>query len=243
MVGSDTSASGEAAAIRLSRYKLESFVRCPRCFYLDRKLRIRQPRCPPYSLNLAVDSLLKREFDLYRERQEPHPWMRQNGIEAVPFAHPDIEAWRSNHLGVQVVHPGSGFVVCGALDDIWQGPTGQLHVVEYKSTATSQPIDLNKDWQDSYKRQVEIYQWLLQRAGFDVSPLAYFVYVGAIKSAPVFAGRLEFEAHLLPYRGDRSWIGAKLVAARLCLEKDRPPEHSPTCTWCRYQLATAEFRH
>lgn len=222
---------------RISRYKLESFVRCPRCFYLDRRHGIRQPSCPPYSLNLAVDSLLKREFDRYRVARTPHPWMQQHGIEAVPFRHPELESWRKNHLGVQVVHPASGLRVCGALDDIWQAADGRLHVVEYKSTATSQPIDLKKPWQISYKRQVEIYQWLLQHQGLEVSPVAYFVYVAAIKTAPVFAGRLEFEAHVLSYRGDRSWIGPKLVEARECLNLPQPPPHSETCAWCKYQLA------
>ncbi len=222
---------------RLSRYKLEMFVRCPRCFYLDRRRGIRQPRCPPYSLNLAVDSLLKREFDRYRTAAQPHPWMRQHGVEAVPFAHPALETWRSNHIGLRVHHPASGFEVCGAVDDIWQTPGQQLHIVEYKSTSTSQVIDLNKAWQDSYKRQVEIYQWLLQHNGFCVSKVAYFVYVDAIKTAPVFAGRLEFEAHVLSYRGSTAWVGPALVAARACLDAPRPPEHSQTCAWCRYTVA------
>jgi hypothetical protein len=35
---------------------------------------------------------------------------------------------------------------------------------------------LDAPWQISYKRQVEIYQWLFKKNGFDVEDIAYFVY-------------------------------------------------------------------
>ena len=49
---------------RLSRSRIENFLNCPRCFYLDRKLGVDQPPGYPFSLNAAVDTLLKKEFDL-----------------------------------------------------------------------------------------------------------------------------------------------------------------------------------
>ena len=69
---------------RLSRTKLENFLRCARCFYLDRRLGVSQPPGFPFNLNSAVDELLKREFDDYRTKQEPHPFMQGAGIDAVP---------------------------------------------------------------------------------------------------------------------------------------------------------------
>ena len=51
---------------KISRSSIESFIRCPHCFYLDRKLGIKQPSGPPFSLNSAVDHLLKQEFDIHR---------------------------------------------------------------------------------------------------------------------------------------------------------------------------------
>ena len=54
-------ASGEP--YRLSRTKVVDFVNCPRCFYLDRRLGTGQPPGYPFSLNTAVDTLLKKEFD------------------------------------------------------------------------------------------------------------------------------------------------------------------------------------
>ena len=64
---------GDAKPFRLSRSKLELFMNCQRCFYLDRRLGIGQPPRFPFNLNSAVDFLLKKEFDDYRARQAPHP--------------------------------------------------------------------------------------------------------------------------------------------------------------------------
>ena len=49
---------------KISRSKIESYVSCKRCFYLDRKLKVAQPPGFPFNLNSAVDQLLKNEFDL-----------------------------------------------------------------------------------------------------------------------------------------------------------------------------------
>ena len=54
----------------LSRSKVELFMNCPRCFYLDRRLGIARPAGFPFNLNSAVDALLKTEFDRYRAQDE-----------------------------------------------------------------------------------------------------------------------------------------------------------------------------
>ena len=58
---------------KLSRSKLELFMRCKRCFYIDRRLGVGHPSGYPFSLNIAVDELLKKEFDIYRLEQKVHP--------------------------------------------------------------------------------------------------------------------------------------------------------------------------
>ncbi|HBG60052.1 MAG TPA: hypothetical protein DDW97_04665, partial [Anaerolineaceae bacterium] len=41
----------------ISRSKIDLFINCPRCFYLDRKLGLAQPSMPGWPLNSAVDYL------------------------------------------------------------------------------------------------------------------------------------------------------------------------------------------
>lgn len=67
----------------LSRSKLELFMQCPRCFYIDRRLGTNRPPGFPFALNSAVDKLLKKEFDIHRAAKSRHPLMETYGIDAV----------------------------------------------------------------------------------------------------------------------------------------------------------------
>lgn len=225
---------GSAAPFKLSRTKIELFKRCARCFYLDRRFGVGQPPPAPYSLNSAVDTLLKKEFDAHRAAATPHPMMEHYGIKATPYDHPSINSWRENFEGIRILHKPTNFIVFGAVDDIWQHENGQLHVVDYKATAKEGEISLDADWQISYKRQAEVYQWLLRQNDLPVSDTAYFVYVNGRKDREAFDGKLEFDVHLLPYDGDASWVEPTLMEAKKVLESETIPESSPDCEYCLY---------
>jgi hypothetical protein len=187
-----------------------------------------------------VDALLKREFDLYRAKKQPHPLMQQAGVTAVPFAHPDFRKWRDPFQGgIKVRHQPSGLVVNGLVDDVWVNEKGELHVVDYKATAKKGEVSLNAEWQASYKRQVEIYQWLLRKAGFRVSNTAYFVYCNADLSMEAFDARLEFKIKILSYEGADTWVDGVLQRIRTCLDSKRAPDPDRECPYCSYQAQVA----
>jgi hypothetical protein len=222
---------------RLSRSKIDLFIECPRCFYLDNKLGVARPRGFPFNLNSAVDHLLKKEFDAHRVAKTSHPLMARYGIDAVPFAHSEMNTWRENFEGIQCVHKGTGLTVCGAVDDIWVNPDGELIVVDYKSTSKDEgeKVSLDAEWQDGYKRQMEVYQWLLRQRGFKVSDTGYFVYANGLRDRKAFDGKLEFEVTLIPYKGDDSWVDNALEDAKACLDADILPEPSKFCDYCNYR--------
>ena len=220
---------------KLSRSKLENFGRCHRCFYLDRRLGIAQPSGPPFTLNSAVDTLFKKEFDAYRERGEVHPLMKSYGINAIPFKHPSLDIWRENFKGVQFHHPKTNFLITGAIDDVWQRPDGELIIADYKATSTNDEIVLEGEWKEAYKRQMEIYQWLFRQNGFKVSRTGYFVYTNGLKDRDAFNDRLEFKTILLPYEGNDSWVEPAIIKAHDCLMSDVIPEYTPDCDFCGYQ--------
>lgn len=89
---------------KLSRSKIDLFVECPKCFYIDNKLGTKRPGGFPFNLNSAVDALLKKEFDTHRKSKTPHPLMLEYGIDAIPFSHQDMDTWRENFEGVQFKH-------------------------------------------------------------------------------------------------------------------------------------------
>jgi hypothetical protein len=227
---------------KLSRSKLDLFLECQRCFYLDRKLGVKQPAGLPFTLNSLVDTLVKKEFDIHRNEQTPHPLFIENKLDnVVPFKHEALEQWRKRNVGVQHHHADTNFIITGEVDDVWIDlKTQELIVADIKATAKSEPVSLDADWQICFKRQVEVYQWLLRKNGFKVSNTAYFVYCNGKKSAEMFNGRIEFDISLIAYKGDDSWIDGAIKQAHQCLQADTIPLHKEGCDVCQYFLSASE---
>ena len=226
---------------RLSRSKIDLFVSCPRCFYVDNKLGTARPPGFPFNLNSAVDTLFKKEFDVHRSAGTRHPIMEEYDVKAVPFVHKKMDEWRENFKGVAVQHEPTGMTVCGAVDDIWVGEGGELYIVDYKSTSKDGKIEaLDQDWHIGYKRQMEVYQWLLRQSGFDVSNTGYFVYANAGTDKEMFDNKLDFEVTLIAYEGDDTWIEGTLLNIKKCLEDPRVPKADSECDYCRYREAAGK---
>ncbi len=227
---------------KLSRSKIDLFLECPRCFYLDNKLGLKRVPGFPFSINSAVDYLLKQEFDAHRVRGEQHPLQREYGIDARPVAHSELDAWRHNFTGVQHLHQPTGMLVSGAIDDLWISGAGEYIVVDYKATAKDEAVtELDKDWQDGYKRQMEVYQWLIRQNGLPVSSTGYFVYCTGKMDRTAFDKRIEFDVNLIPYTGDDSWVEGTLAEIKECLDTDLIPDTGTTCDHCAYWNARNRF--
>ncbi|PIR74748.1 MAG: hypothetical protein COU35_01095 [Candidatus Magasanikbacteria bacterium CG10_big_fil_rev_8_21_14_0_10_47_10] len=222
---------------RLSRSKIDLFQQCPRCFYLDNKLGLKRPPGYPFSLNTAVDSLLKTEFDIHRAKGKQHPLQKKYGIAAIPVPHESLDIWRDNFKGVEYTHKPTGFVVSGAIDDLWFDPkTKKYIVVDYKATAKTEAVTvLDKAWQEGYKRQMEVYQWLLRQNGLKMSRTGYFVYCTGRPDEKAFDGKLEFDVHLIEYVGNDDWVEDTLKSIKKCLKSGKIPKADKDCDYCLYR--------
>ena len=230
-------------SFRVSRSKIDLFLECPKCFYLDRKLGVGRPPGYPFSLNSAVDALLKKEFDAHRVKGEAHPLMKQYGVDAVPFSHEKMNEWRDSlRGGVVYVHQPTNFLVTGGVDDIWVNPKGELIVVDYKATSKNGEVNLDADWQIGYKRQMEFYQWLLRKNGFQVSDTGYFVYCNGDADKEAFDAKLEFDIKLIPYTGKDDWIESTLKKAKETLDSNIIPEAHTDCDYCKYREAARDVQ-
>lgn len=220
---------------KLSRSKIELFMKCKKCFYMDRRLGVGQPPGFPFALNSAVDALLKKEFDIHRKNQTPHELMVQSKIDAVPFQHEMIDEWRENFKGIQYHDTKTGFLITGAVDDIWiNKKKGELHVVDYKSTSKPTKVTLDAEWQDGYKRQMEIYQWLLRKIGFNVSDVGYFVYCNGKADREIFGAKMDFDMDIISYTGSSEWVESTLLEIKQCLD-GKIPRSSDDCDFCAYR--------
>ena len=237
---------GQAAPFKVSRSKIELFMQCPRCFWLDTRLKITRPNSPPFNINKAIDELFKKEFDVYRAKAEPHPMMVENGVKAVPYQHADLDTWRYNFTGVVAVDEPTNLHVFGAVDDVWINDDGELIVVDYKATSKDKPVSIDSDWQISYKRQMEVYQWLLRQNGFPVSDTGYFVYTNARMDLDGFNDHLEFVTKVIPYTGSDAWVEPTLVKMKNCMENDAMPPVGDSimggeCEFCAYARSRTEL--
>jgi len=237
-----------ASPYELSRSRIENFVRCPACFYMQQVEGIKFPSIPGYNINEATDVLLKKDFDGYRGRAS-HPFLRHMGLKhLIPYQHPDFEKWtQSLHFGCEgrmnTIHQPTNLKVGGGLDDIWvNNITNQLHIVDYKSTSQKtkgKVISLDDPWKQGYKRQMDLYVWIMRRMGFDVSDIGYFLYCDADRfSGMDFLGvddaLMRFEVSLINYRVDLTWIDATLFSIKDCLNSNLRPEHSSQCEYGKF---------
>lgn len=236
---------GQAGVYKLSRSKIELFMQCKRCFWLGERLQIKRPSSPPFQINKAIDELFKKEFDSYRSKGEPHPLMIEYGVDAVPYKHKDLDTWRHNFTGVATLHAPTNLHIFGAVDDVWVDKEGGLMVVDYKATAKDKEVNLDADWQICYKRQMEVYQWLLRANGFNVNNTGYFVYANGRMDLDRFGDRVEFRTKVIPYTGNDDWVYDTIASMKNCLDGDMPEVGDSImggpCEHCTYARARTEL--
>src|SRR5690606_16682055 len=140
---------------------------------------------------------------VHRANGTNHPLIEKYGVDARPVAHEQLDEWRENFVGVQYLHSPTNLKIFGAIDDLWINSKDEYIVVDYKSTSkASEIVALDQDWHEGYKRQMEVYQWLLRQNGYKVSNTGYFVYCNGDNDKKAFDGKLEFEVTLISHEGN-----------------------------------------
>lgn len=224
-------------------------MQCPRCFWLDVRLKITRPGSPPFNINKTIDELFKKEFDVHRAAGTQHPLQTKFKVAAKPYQHKDIDTWRENFVGVFTVHEPTNLHVFGAVDDVWVNDNDELIVVDYKATAKDKPVtSLGPvgNWQDGYRRQMEVYQWLLRANGHKVSNTGYFVYATGDPSKDGFGDKVEFQTHVFPHTGSDAWVEKTLLAMKACMDNDAMPPIGTAamggpCEHCTYARQRTEL--
>jgi len=253
---------GRAEPFELSRGSIDKMVKCEACWWLEKAMGLKQPGTPPFAINSNTDLLLKRDHDRYRGKS-PSPIMKAQGLGHLrPYAHPDLNKWtdsvafgKPGHFNC--LHEETNILFGGGIDDIFENPaTGELHIVDYKSTSQEglgktvrDPLDdtflwpkddpmKKEDFKAGYRRQADMYQWILRRMGFKVSNTAYFLYVdglaldfgGMLDEEDTEAAWMKFEAKIMTYEGNDSWVEDALYRAKELVQQEEMPEHG---YWCK----------
>ena len=236
----------------LSRSRIENFIKCKACFWLEQIHKVKPPEMPAFTLNTTTDILLKRNSDIVRGKSSLPLWESAGLGHMIPFDHDDLEKWTNSlHFGLNdsyfnAVHNDTNIKLGGGIDDVFLNTqTDQIHIVDYKSQAQGtrnpdkyevKPSSIEEPWKISYKRQMDMYVWVARQKGLNVSNTSYFVYVDAQhkdikeildRNNPSIAW-MKFNASIIPYEADTSWVVPTLIEIKdFLLNQSSIPNHSP----------------
>lgn len=211
--------------IKLSPSKLNLFLDCPRCFWLDMVKKVKRPAGIFPSLPGGMDKVLKEYFDRFMERDELPPALASlKGVKLFD----DVEllkVWRNNRKGIEWTDK-KGNVLRGAVDNILVKGK-KLIVLDYKTRG----YPLKEDTAAHYQDQMNIYSFLLQKNGYLTEDYAYllFYYPNKVHDN----GDVDFHAELV--KMDVSVKKAeKLFKDALKLLEGKEPKAPKECEWCAF---------
>ena len=218
------------STLKISRSGLKLFLECPRCFWLDLHHKIKRPPGYPYTLSAAVDYLVKQEFDKYRENGTLPPVFAKEGFNAKLYNGPELPTWRNNFKGISYFDEDLNAIIYGAVDDVLEFSDGSLAVVDYKSSG-SKEITIY----DDYQKQMDVYNFILNRMGHETYSDAFFVFYQVQKDGGGFQNILPFKEELKTVKVNSGWVGDAFERAVALARQDNPPNHSgEDCDHCHY---------
>ena len=232
----------------VSRTAWDNFIKCKRCFYIERKLEIKSISTPSHPINSRVDALLKTEFDFYRKKQEPHPIFKKYNLNFVPYKMDEqkLKDFRNNFKGVRAKSIKTNYIIFGSLDDLWfNKDSEEVVVIDYKATSNKDELNYvtsNRSYHKGYMRQLEFYAYLLKLNKYKVYKKGYWVICNAGRSdQKVFDGKLNFKIDLLSYDLNTDYIEDTLVELEKCYNSNKIPRPNPYCDTCRWLKETSNL--
>jgi hypothetical protein len=178
-----------------------------------------------------MDHILKTHFDAYRDRGELPPELRHlKGVRL--FADRDqLKIWRNNFEGIRW-KDASGNLIRGAIDNLLEG-NDELIVLDYKTRG----FPLKDDTADHYQDQLDLYNFLLRKNGFQTANRAYLLFYFPDKVAPT--GEVVFHTNLVERAIDVGNAARIIDRARTVLAADLP-DADKECEYCKYKSKTVE---
>lgn len=210
----------------LSATAIESMQRCPRCFWLEKHEKIRQPEGIVSRLANRFDAVIKRYFDLYRPSGELPP-MVEGKIEG-KLQYPFQEKYWHN------IDERYGFY--GKLDECLVTKRGRYTPVDHK-TASSDPN--TKELLPAYQSQLDAYAFLLERNGHPTTGIGHLIYFFPGHGERLHEG-FPMEITVKTLKTNPDTVMPKVSAAIALLEGPLPASN-PDCPFCAYVERVKKF--
>ena len=158
---------------KLSPSSLALMEECPRCFWLSKHKVWSRPSGVFPSLPSGMDGILKTHFDKFRDKGLLPPELCNNShcSDMKLFNEPELlKEWRNNLKGIRW-ESKDGNILFGAVDNILMKGE-KLIVLDYKTRGFA----LKEDTADHYQNQLDIYNFLLKKNGYQTEDYAFLLF-------------------------------------------------------------------
>lgn len=211
---------------KLSPSTLSLMHECPRCFWLSEHKVWSRPTGIFPSLPSGMDSILKKHFDKFMEKQKLPPELCNNSECANLKLFDDkelLKEWRNARKGLWF-EDKQGNILHGGIDNMLVNKSnGKFIVLDYKTRG----FPLKEDTADHYQNQLDIYAWLLSKLGYKVEDYAYLLFY--YPQEVLETGEVIFNTELKKMKVSLESAEKLFKKAIKLLESDCPKE---TCEWC-----------
>ena len=211
---------------KLSPSSLSLLTDCPRCFWLCFNKGIKRPAGIFPSLPSGIDRILKDHFDRYAEKGELPPEVSEL-VGVKPFHDKELlVTWRNNLKGIQWTDK-KGNLFRGAVDNILVKGK-KFIVLDYKTRG----YPLKEDTTGHYQDQLDIYNLLLRKNGYETEDYAYLLFYHPSKVDT--NGQVIFFKDLIKI--DISVSNAEKIFKKAITTLEGPePKENKECEYCKYR--------
>lgn len=211
---------------KLSPSSISLMEGCSRCFWLDKHKVWKRPDSPFPQLPNGMDRIIKAHFDHFRNKGLLPPEIKDhnhaNGLKL--FDDVDLlKVWRSNMKGIKW-EDKNGNILCGAVDNILVNGK-KLIVLDYKTKG--HPIKDENESGNGYQNQLDIYNFLLRKNGYQTEEYAFLLFY--VPNKVLETGEVVFDT-ILAKRAVNIKNAEKLFEKAIKLLNGSCPKSH--CKWC-----------
>lgn len=213
---------------KFSPSSLSLLKECPRCFWLRFNKDIKRPDSIFPSLPSGMDKILKVHFDSFMEKGKLPPELCNNGECKNLKLFDDVEllkVWRNNFKGIQWTDK-EGNLFRGAVDNILKKGS-KLIVLDYKTRG----YPLKEDTAEHYQNQMDIYNFLLRKNGYETEDYAYLLFYHPDKVNK--NGDIIFNTDLIKMKINIK-NAENIFEKALKTLKGNIPEPAEDCSFCKW---------
>ena len=215
--------------IKLSPSKLNLFLECPLCFWLNEH-GVHRPSGPFPSLPGGMDRKLKIYFDKYRKKGQLPPELKGK-VEEKFKLYDDMSKmnlWRSNFKGISWTDE-KGNILAGAIDDcLFDTKTENFIIIDFKTYGGSEIKDEKIEF---YQNQMDCYALLFEKNNLKHPGFAYLIFFIPIEVKE--HGKVRFDIQVKKVNVDSSRALKRFNDAVKLATGKRPKKHSE-CTYCAW---------